>query len=164
VSDPQVLFLDEPTVGLDTRIRFELLDLIAGLRAGNRMATLITTHYLDEAERLCDRIGVVHAGRIVALDTPANLLAGLGDEIVEIRVTDDPVVALARLRNRGIAGADAFAVGARLTIPLHAHSAHSAQSMISELQALEVTTSAVSTRKPTLDDVYLQLTGASLAA
>ncbi len=161
VSDPQVLFLDEPTVGLDTRIRYELLDLIAGLRATSSMATLITTHYLDEAERLCDRIGVVHAGRIVALDTPANLLGGLGEQIVEIRVTDDPVMVLGRLRDRGIAGTDAFAVGATLTIPLHAQTA---QSIIAELDSFDVATSAVSTRRPTLDDVYLQLTGASLAA
>jgi ABC-2 type transport system ATP-binding protein len=161
VSRPQVLFLDEPTVGLDTRIRYELLDLIAGLRASTSMTTLITTHYLDEAERLCDRIGVVHEGRIVALDTPANLLGGLGDQIVEIRVTDDPVASLARLRERGLADADAFAVGATLTIPLHARSA---RSMIAALDSLEVPTLAVSTRQPTLDDVYLQLTGASLAA
>jgi ABC-2 type transport system ATP-binding protein len=161
VSKPQVLFLDEPTVGLDTRIRYELLDLIAGLRASTSMATLITTHYLDEAERLCDRIGVVHAGRIVALDTPVNLLGRLGEQIVEIRVTDDPGVVLARLRNRGVAGADAFAVGATLTIPLPAQSA---QSMIAALDSLDVAMSAVSSRRPTLDDVYLQLTGASLAA
>jgi ABC-2 type transport system ATP-binding protein len=161
VSEPQVLFLDEPTVGLDTRIRYELLDLIAGLRATTSMATLITTHYLDEAERLCDRIAVVHAGRIVALDTPAKLLGGLGEQIVEIRVTDDPVAALARLRARGIAGPDAFAVGATLTIPLHARTA---QSVITGLDAVEIATSAVSTRRPTLDDVYLQLTGDSLAA
>jgi ABC-2 type transport system ATP-binding protein len=161
VSDPQVLFLDEPTVGLDTRIRYELLDLIAGLRASTSMATLVTTHYLDEAERLCDRVGVVHAGRIVALDTPANLLEELGEQIIEIRVTDDPVIALARLRDRGLAGIDAFAVGATLTIPLHATSA---QSLIAALDSVGVATSAVSTRQPTLDDVYLQLTGASLAA
>jgi ABC-2 type transport system ATP-binding protein len=161
VSGPQVLFLDEPTVGLDTRIRYELLDLIAGLRASTSMATLITTHYLDEAERLCDRVGVMHEGRIVALDTPANLLRGLGEQIVEIRVTDDPVASLARLRDGGLAGADAFAVGATLTIPLRARSV---QSMIAALDSLQVATAAVSTRPPTLDDVYLQLTGASLAA
>src|SRR5215813_11844220 len=101
VSEPRVLFLDEPTVGLDTRIRYELLDLIAGLRARNEMTTLLTTHYLDEAERLCDRIAVVHAGTIVALDTPARLLATLGEEIVEIRVISDPHAALTRLRQRG---------------------------------------------------------------
>src|SRR5213595_382214 len=74
VSSPRVLFLDEPTVGLDTRIRYELLDLISGLRDRTNMTTLLTTHYLDEAERLCDRIAIVHLGQIVAMDTPAGLL------------------------------------------------------------------------------------------
>src|SRR5439155_18484274 len=80
VSEPEVLFLDEPTVGLDPRIRHELLEVIGRLRDRNRMTILLTTHYLDEAERLCDRIAIIHAGRIVALDTPAALRAGLGHE------------------------------------------------------------------------------------
>jgi len=81
VSEPRVLFLDEPTVGLDTRIRYELLDLISGLRGRTGMTTLLTTHYLDEAERLCDRIAVMHQGAIVAMDRPEALL-----ERVERRV------------------------------------------------------------------------------
>ena len=64
------------------------------------MTILLTTHYLDEAERLCDRVAIVHAGRIVALDTPAALLAGLGREIVELRVAGDPAALLAVLRTR----------------------------------------------------------------
>src|SRR5213078_2641245 len=75
VSQPRVLFLDEPTVGLDPRIRHELLDVIGRLRDRNEITILLTTHYLDEAERLCDRIGIIHAGEIVALDTPGALLA-----------------------------------------------------------------------------------------
>src|SRR6266480_1351283 len=86
VSEPQVLFLDEPTVGLDPRIRHELLDVIGRLRDRNQITILLTTHYLDEAERLCDRIAIIHAGRIVALDTPDALLAGLGQEILELRI------------------------------------------------------------------------------
>src|SRR5206468_9047314 len=82
VSRPAVLFLDEPTVGLDPRIRHELIDVIAGLRAETGMTILLTTHYLDEAERLCDRVAIMHEGRIVALDRPAALLAPLGREIV----------------------------------------------------------------------------------
>src|SRR5437867_7671736 len=74
LSDPQVLFLDEPTVGLDPLIRHELLDLIAVLRRSDEMTVVLTTHYLDEAERLCDRVAIIHAGRIVALDAPAALL------------------------------------------------------------------------------------------
>ena len=80
---------------------------------------MLTTHYLDEAERLCDRIAIIHDGRIVALDTPQALLADLGTQIVELRVDGEAGAALASLRDRGLAGDDAFAVGSTLTVPLH---------------------------------------------
>src|SRR5262249_35292822 len=67
VSSPQLLFLDEPSVGLDPRIRAELLDVIAGLRDRAETTILLTTHYLDEAERLCDRIAIMHESAIIAL-------------------------------------------------------------------------------------------------
>jgi ABC-2 type transport system ATP-binding protein len=159
VSEPRVLFLDEPTVGLDPRIRHELLDLIAGLRARTEMTILLTTHYLDEAEKICDRVAIIHSGRIVALDTPDALLANLGRELIELRVNGDAAAALATLRSRGIAGDDAFIVGASLTVPLHEHSASDAVVAINQLDVA----TALSTRQPTLDDVYLQLTGDRLA-
>jgi ABC-2 type transport system ATP-binding protein len=161
VSRPKVLFLDEPTVGLDPRIRHELLDAIAGLRARREMTVLLTTHYLDEAQRLCDRVAIVHLGRIVGLDTPAALLAGLGREILELRVDGDVAVAFAALGAVGIAADDAFAVGSTLTVPLHDGEAGVA---LRALDRAGLSTSAISTRQPTLDDVYLRLTGDRLAA
>ena len=89
VSDPQVLFLDEPTVGLDTRVRHDLFDTLATLRDRTGVTILMTTHYLDEAERLCDRIAIIDDGRIVACDSPTNFLSGLGDEVLELRL-DEP--------------------------------------------------------------------------
>jgi ABC-2 type transport system ATP-binding protein len=160
VSRPRVLFLDEPTVGLDPRVRAELLDVIAGLRAGDGMTILLTTHYLDEAEKLCDRLAIVHEGRIVALDTPAALLVALGREIVELRVGGDGDAALESLRARGIAGADGFAVGSTLTLPVREGTAADA---VAAIAALELSASSISTRRPTLDDVYLRLTGGRLA-
>jgi len=160
VSNPRVLFLDEPTVGLDPRIRAELLDVIAGLRSRREMTVLLTTHYLDEAERLCDRIAIMHAGRIVALDTPVALLAELGREILELRVKGSPREALDALRTRGIAGDEAFTVGATLTVPLHDAGSGDAIAAVNELGIA----TAISTRQPTLDDVYLRLTGDRLAA
>jgi len=161
ISQPLVMFLDEPTVGLDPRIRYELLDLIAGLRTRDEMTILLTTHYLDEAERLCDRVAIVHEGRIVALDTPDALLAGLGTEIVELRVNGSTTAALNALRARGVANGDAFAVGSTLTIPLRDRSAPDAIAAIADLG---LATAAITTRVPTLDDVYLRLTGTRLAA
>src|SRR6266705_1698717 len=161
VSEPRVLFLDEPTVGLDTRIRYELLDLISGLRARTGMTTVLTTHYLDEAERLCDRIAVMHQGMIVALDRPGALLAGLGAELVELRVEQDPAAALAAMRAHGLAADDAFAVGSTLTVPA---ASRPARDTIAAITGLGIHAEALTTRKPTLADVYLQLTGSRLAA
>jgi len=158
VSRPRVLFLDEPTVGLDPRVRAELLDVIAGLRDRMETTVLLTTHYLDEAERLCDRLAIMHQGRIVALDTPAALLAELGGQIVELRVREDPAAALDRLRGSGLAGDDAFAVGATVTIPLHDRAD---PRVIADIQRSAVA-SAITSREPTLDDVYLRLTGGQL--
>ncbi len=159
-SQPQVLFLDEPTVGLDPRIRHELLEVIAGLRAREELTILLTTHYLDEAQRLCDRVAIIHEGSLVALDSPPALLAALGREILEFRVDGSPERALANLRAGRIAGDDAFVVGARITVPLHDRGAAEAITAIESehLRAFEITT-----RVPNLDDVYLQLTGGSLS-
>jgi ABC-2 type transport system ATP-binding protein len=161
VSRPRVLFLDEPTVGLDPRIRYELLDLVAGLRAEEELTILLTTHYLDEAERLCDRIAIMHEGQIVAIDTPGALMAGLGTELVELRVDRDASTALAALQTRGIAGEDALMVGSTLTVPLHNRPGHEA---IAAIAALGLSTTEVAARRTTLDDVYLRLTGTRLAA
>ena len=155
-SAPQVLFLDEPTVGLDPRIRHELLDVIAGLRAREELTILLTTHYLDEAQRLCDRVAIIHRGSVVALDTPQALLAGLGREILEFRVDSDPQRTLATLRERGIAADDAFAVGARVTVPLHRHPAAEA---LAAIESERMRASEIETRIPNLDDVYLKFTG-----
>ncbi len=161
LSAPRVLCLDEPTVGLDPRIRFELLDVIGGLRAREDMTIVLTTHYLDEAERLCDRIAIVHAGRIVALDSPQALLAGLGAEIVELRVEADVNAVLSFLQARGAAGSDAFAVGATITVPLRGRSAREVIDVAADFGAPLAQTTI---RPPTLDDVYLRLTGDRLAA
>ena len=161
LSHPRVLFLDEPTVGLDTRVRHELLDLLATLTGEGATTILLTTHYLDEAERLCDRVAVMHQGRIVGLDTPAGLRSSLGNDIVELRVPGDPSHALAALRAAGIAGKDAFSFGQTVIVPRRSGSTADTLTAINDLR---IGTSEVNTRPPTLDDVYLRLTGGRLAA
>src|SRR5262249_33736200 len=116
---------------------------------------------LDEAERLCDRVAIVHEGRIVALDRPSLLLAELGEEIVELRVDRDPSGALEALRRRGVAGEKAFAVGSTLTVPVVGGGAHAAVARTpTGGSAPEPATPA----RPTLEDVYLQRPGSRLAA
>jgi ABC-2 type transport system ATP-binding protein len=161
VSGPRVLFLDEPTVGLDPRIRHELLDVIAALRARSEMTIVLTTHYLDEAERLCDRVAVMRLGEVVALDAPAALLAALGREIVELRVAGDAHAGLAVLQAQGIADGGAFVVGSTVTLPLHDRAAGDA---ISAIDRIGLPVTSIGSRRPTLDDVYLRLTGDRISA
>src|ERR687885_362156 len=152
VSQPRVLFADERPAGLDPRIRHELLDVIADLRNRADMTVLLTTHYLDEAQRLCDRIAIVHRGEIVALDRPAALLAGLGGDVLELRLRGPHARdALAALRTEGIAGEDAFAVGSTLTVPLRGASPGAA---VAPLDRARVRAAGGAPRPPTLDDVY----------
>ena len=103
----------------------------------------------------------MHAGRIVALDRPATLLAALGDQVLEVRVDADPTAALAQLRRNGVAGDDSFAVGATLTIPVRGRST---DTVLSAVREIGLAAAATTTRPPTLDDVYLRLTGDTLAA
>ena len=89
VSDPDLLFLDEPTTGLDPQSRRQIWDLVRDLRHRGR-TILLTTHYMDEAERLCDRVAVVDYGRVIALGTPSELIASLkGEHVVEFAVNGD---------------------------------------------------------------------------
>jgi ABC-2 type transport system ATP-binding protein len=155
LSDPRVVFLDEPTVGLDTRVRHDLFDVLSTLRDRTGVTILLTTHYLDEAERLCDRIAIVDAGRIVACDTPANLLAALGNQVLEVRV-DDPEPALQTLDADGIPRDDTLVIGGTITVPLRGVSS---ERVLDRLYAAGVGIRSVTTRQPTLDDVYLRLTG-----
>jgi ABC-type multidrug transport system ATPase subunit len=155
ISQPVVLFLDEPTVGLDSRIRHELLDLIRNLTSGGT-TVLLTTHYLDEAERVCDRVAIMHRGRIADLASPSGLLAGLGERIVELRVASDAAAALRTLRAAGLADGNAFVVGQTITVPLHDGGVKAA---VDALASLDLAAVEVSTRPPSLDDVYLSLTG-----
>jgi ABC-2 type transport system ATP-binding protein len=135
--------------------------VIAGLREVGEMTIVLTTHYLDEAERLCDRIAIVHEGRIVALDTPQALLGELGGEVVELRVASGAEPLLSFLHSRGVIGDGAFAVGSTLTLPLHGKPTRDVFAAADDFGAVVV---ASTTRPPTLDDVYLNLTGSSLLA
>jgi len=155
VSDPQVLFLDEPTVGLDTRVRHDLFDALATLRERTGVTVLMTTHYLDEAERLCDRIAVVDQGRVVACDSPARLLGALGDEVLELRV-DEPERAATSLAGADVTAADVLVIGTTVTVVLRGRSGDDLVALLRhDGQALR----SVTARRPTFDDVYLRLTG-----
>jgi ABC-2 type transport system ATP-binding protein len=155
LSAPRVLFLDEPTVGLDTRIRHDLFDIIATLRDRTGVTIIMTTHYLDEAERLCDRLAIVDAGTIVACDSPSRLLADVGSEVLDLRV-DEPAKAVDVLEQLGIPSADILVIGGTITASLRDSDGARLLQLLGEY-GIPIRTAT--TRKPTLDDVYLRLTG-----
>jgi ABC-2 type transport system ATP-binding protein len=155
LSEPQVLFLDEPTVGLDTRVRHDLFDAIATLRERTAVTILMTTHYLDEAERLCDRLAIIDAGVMVACDTPARLLASMGEQILEVR-SEEPDRLVRLLEERDVPAADVLVIGESVTVSLKALSAAEVTGML-EVHRLRIR--SATTRAPSLDDVYLRLTG-----
>jgi ABC-2 type transport system ATP-binding protein len=161
VGEPELLFLDEPTTGLDPQSRRQLWELIERERAAGR-TILLTTHYMDEAEQLCDQIAIVDHGRVIALGTPRELVRSLGAEhFVELTMRDGSGAlsadALAHLP--GVRGATAD--GQVWTLQVTA--AHEALPAI--LAAVEDSGAAIAelrTHTPTLEDVFVSLTGRRL--
>jgi ABC-2 type transport system ATP-binding protein len=158
LSSPQVLFLDEPTVGLDTRIRHDLFDVIATLRDRTGVTVIMTTHYLDEAEQLCDRLAVIDSGTMVACDTPSRLLASIGDDVLELRL-GDPERAVDVLRRQGVPGDDLLVIGGTVTVSLRTIAAPVVSQVLADSS---IPIRSATTRPPTLDDVYLRLTGGQI--
>ncbi len=158
LHQPQVLFLDEPTVGLDPQTRRAIWEYLHTLRQQNGVTIFLTTHYLEEAES-CDRVAILDGGKLVALDTPAALKATLGGDVLYIRTTDVQA-AEQLLRAEGLAVrhiAEGLAV-----------EADDGPAKIPELVALLERSGhavqAVNLRRPSLEDVFIKLTGRDIRA
>jgi ABC-2 type transport system ATP-binding protein len=160
VGDPELLFLDEPTTGLDPQSRRQLWDIVYGFRSAGR-TVLLTTHYMDEAERLCDRVAVVDRGKVIAVGTPKELIARLGGEhMIEFHLANGatppaeefaalPSVTAARLEN-GLYG---LTVGEpHIALP----------ALLRRLQDQQSELANLTTRHATLEDVFVNLTGRHL--
>jgi ABC-2 type transport system ATP-binding protein len=157
-GDPELLFLDEPTTGLDPQSRRQLWDIVLGLRAEGR-SVLLTTHYMDEAERLCDRVGVVDKGKLIALGTPRELIATLGgDQVVEF-VSKSPLDEAALAALPGVRAARRVADGWALTVDeVHV----SIPALLAYLGSVSAPLQRLSTHHATLEDVFVSLTGRQL--
>jgi ABC-2 type transport system ATP-binding protein len=161
VGDPELLFLDEPTTGLDPQSRRQLWDVIRDLHGRGR-TTVLTTHYMDEAERLCDRVAIIDHGKVIALGSPAHLIARLGGEhIVEFALAgDSPAPEPSRFGGLAtVLAARAEGDGYALTVgaPHRAIPALLAQLESEGRQLVRLTTRQVS-----LEDVFVSLTGRHL--
>jgi ABC-2 type transport system ATP-binding protein len=160
VGDPQLLFLDEPTTGLDPQARRQLWELIGELRAGGRTIVL-TTHYMEEAERLCDRVAIVDHGRAIALGTPRELVQSLGaDHVVEFALGEGVVLAPEALAGvRGVQGVRSDHGTWALTVAeLHL----AVPEILAELERRGATLAELRTHSATLEDVFVSLTGRHL--
>ena len=163
VHDPRLVFLDEPTTGLDPQARANLWTHIADLRRVRGSTVFLTTHYLDEADALCDRVMIIDHGTIVASDTPANLKRGVSGDLVELTVvrSDDVPGASARLGALAESG-DLEETRGRLVSARIRNSGRLFPGLLRELDAADIEIESIEVRRPTLDDVFLDLTGRSL--
>jgi ABC-2 type transport system ATP-binding protein len=160
VNDPQLLFLDEPSAGLDPQARLEIHGLIGALRGENR-TVLLTTHYIEEADRLCDRVAIIDEGAIVAIGTPGEIRARtLGASVIEIRCERPlprrdapPAMNDAKL---------AISADGKLVTASSAHPARTLVDLVKWIDQQGIELDDVQIKRPSLEDVFLELTGKSL--
>ena len=151
---PRVLFLDEPTVGLDPQTRSSIWRYITDLRSREDITIFLTTHYMDEAE-FCDRIAIMDHGKIVVMDTPEALKASVGKDRVQIRTEDDEAARVA-LRER-------FDLTAQIAEGQLTFAVPAGEAFVPRLFAeLGVSIKSVSVSRPSLDDVFMSYTGTTI--
>ena len=153
VHEPEVVFLDEPTTGLDPAARRQLWDVVRAIQA-ERRTVVLTTHYMEEAEQLCDRVGIVEGGELVALDTPLGLIRMLGRR--------SRVLFRAEGLDGGLAALPGV-VETRLTDDGPELTTDDARATIAGLLERGVEIEELAVKRPTLEDVYLELTGREFA-
>jgi ABC-2 type transport system ATP-binding protein len=148
---PRVLFLDEPTIGLDPQTRVHIWDYVDELRAREDTTMFLTTHYMDEAER-CDRIAIIDQGRIVAIDSPSALKASVGADTVTLATADDATARAEIVRGLGVEG-ELADDGLRLRVD-------DGEAFVPRLfDHLTVGVHSINVRRPSLDDVFIKYTG-----
>jgi ABC-2 type transport system ATP-binding protein len=157
VHRPPVLFFDEPTTGLDPQSRADLWDMIRQLVADGA-SIVLTTQYLDEADRLADRIAVIDHGTVVANDTPTQLKARLGSTVIELGMADDVAAERGRRVLAAVDGQQPGGDGATVRIATQA-GASTLIAMLRELDANGLEPATVAVREPSMDDVFLSLVG-----
>jgi len=150
LHNPRILFLDEPTLGLDPQTREHIWEYIEGLVKTEKVTIIITTHYMEEADRLCNRIAIIDHGRVVALDSPSNLKSKLGGEVIKLQTRTPQLDQIKELDY--VASINKTDKAVVLTVKnANAH----LQEILSKIGPVE----SVEIRTPTLNDVFLHYTG-----
>jgi len=162
VHVPGLVFLDEPTTGLDPQARANLWQHIRGLRAERGTTVFLTTHYLDEADALCDRILVIDSGRIVAAGTPDQLKSDVGGDVLTVTAEHADAAGRVAALMAALPGAEAPQVDGARVVGRAPNGGAALVALVRELDAAGIAVAGIESRRPSLDDVFLGLTGRSL--
>jgi ABC-2 type transport system ATP-binding protein len=155
---PTVLFLDEPTLGLDPQTRNLLWEYIANLAREEGITIILTTHYMEEADGLCDRVAIIDHGKIIALDTPDRLKDAIGGDVVIVR-SPTPEATAPALDEPWVNRVETH--DGEATISVQQAEAH-LSTIVTRLVERQVTIESIAIRKPTLEDVFLHFTGKTI--
>ena len=162
VGDPELIFLDEPTTGLDPQARRQLWDVVSNLRARGR-TILITTHYMEEAERLCDRVAVVDIGKIIAEGFPRELISRLGgDHMIEFSLESDSRIEGLDAELQELEAVKSVTREAGIYVLAVSEPRLSLPGLLEHLKARGLTLETLATRHANLEDVFVSLTGRHL--
>jgi ABC-2 type transport system ATP-binding protein len=172
IHSPRILFLDEPTVGVDPQSRNHIFESVERLNREQDMAILYTTHYMEEAERLCDRVAIMDNGEIIALDTPKNLIGMLGGGLIHVGLVREDedlrsaVEALDEIRSAAFLPPAEVEPGGTsktvLKVEAQQHANQALVQLIQQFSAKNVEVLSLETLEPNLETVFLHLTGKSL--
>jgi ABC-2 type transport system ATP-binding protein len=172
IHNPKLLFLDEPTVGVDPQSRNHIFESVERLNKEEGMAILYTTHYMEEAERLCHRVAIIDKGQVIAMDTPKNLIGMLGGGIIHVgmaRVSDDiqkAVAGLGEVRSAAFLPQEMTEEGKAFRVILKVEARQHVNSALVQLIELfnkkNTQILSLETLEPNLETVFLHLTGKSL--
>jgi ABC-2 type transport system ATP-binding protein len=163
VHRPRVLFLDEPTTGLDPEARVVMWDEVSRLARAESLTILLTTHYLEEADQLADRLAIVSQGKVVVEGTPGELKAGLRGDAVHVEV-ENAVVAEAQRILATVGAPPEQVLEGRTIVSRVENGGRALPGIISALETAGIAVASVSLSRPSLDDVYLHFTGREFAA
>ncbi len=154
---PKVLFLDEPTLGLDPQTRRHIWDYVEKLNKEKRITMILTTHYMDEADKLCDRIAIIDHGKIVALDTPDNLKRDVGGDVVIMTVPSDTDQLKTELERLPIVKSAQSVDG---TLRLSVENGETAIPIFMDVARQEgIAVPSIALHEPTLEDIFIKYTG-----
>ncbi len=159
LHEPKVLFLDEPTLGLDPQTRNKIWDYVRNLNQTKKMTIILTTHYMDEADRLSNRVAIIDAGKIIAIDTPQNLKESIGGDIVTFKTTDNKAV-LEMVKNKPWFKSSKED-NTRIVLNVA-----DAETNVADLVGLAygagIAVQSINIHQPTLEDVFLHYTGKTI--